>query len=357
MMGIFIVPSIANKYASKPNLKFNMSDMKSLFLHWDAISWENACQWQKTLNKWAGVDDRTSSCWAQSFLYKSSTLELHERVASQYDFLPGSFKGGVTYLYLQLKIMFHMSRDTITALKQYLKTFEEKGLRGIRGENVAVAEKEINVVCSRLNEVKALPDETIVDVLTGLTNCSVPEFTKLFDFLLQAARVEALDINATSSGDTLKSIKDIMSKAVDAYHALCTAGKWYVNHTRVSLACWNCGKEGHSCQNCEKPLDQDKIQDAMKKFYDGKYGRSRKKWGHPAETPTDPDTETEGDDANPTNDTSVSPTTLPCADDGKIVVDKERAAAVLHNLERNTTSGDVAEMVAAFRTIFHLDEV
>ena len=100
-----------------------------------------------------------------------------------------------------------------------------------------------------------------------------------------------------------------------------------------------------------------KIRSRMKKFYDGKNGCSCKKWGHPAETPTDPDTETEGDDANPTNDTSVSPTTSPCADDGKIVVDKERAAAVLHNLELNTTSGDVAKMVAAFRTIFHLDEV
>ena len=250
--------------------------------------------------------------------------------------------------------MFHMSRDTITALKQYLKTFEEKGLRGIRGENVAVAEKEINVVCSRLSEVKALPDETIVDVLNGLTNCSVPEFTKLFDFLLQAARVEALDLNAGSNGDTLKSIKDITSKAVDAYHALCTAGKWYVNHTRVSLACWNCGEEGHTCQNCEKPWDQDKIEEAKKKFYGRKSGGStRKKWQRPEATA--PDTETEGDGANPTDNTSVSSMTSPGDDDGKIVVDKARAAAVLRDLECNTTSAETAEIVAAFRTIFHLN--
>ena len=84
--------------------------------------------------------------------------------------LPYYFKGGVVYLYLQLRIMFHMSRDTINALKKYLKIFEEKGLRRIRGENVAIAEKEVNAVCARLNEVKALPDETVVDVLTGLTN-------------------------------------------------------------------------------------------------------------------------------------------------------------------------------------------
>ena len=100
-----------------------------MFLHWDQMKWEDVCLWQKTINKWAGDDDRTSSKWAQSFLYKSSTLELCERVDSQYMSLPAAFKGGVTYLFLQLKIMCHMSRDTVTALKRYLKLLEEKGLR------------------------------------------------------------------------------------------------------------------------------------------------------------------------------------------------------------------------------------
>ena len=81
--------------------------------------------------------------------------------------------------------MFHMSWDTIMALKKYLKLFEEKGLRRIRGKNVVIAEKEIMAVCTRLKEVNALPDETVVDVLEGLTNCSVPDFTKLFDFLFR----------------------------------------------------------------------------------------------------------------------------------------------------------------------------
>lgn len=299
-MAIFMVPDVKDRFARKPDDIFNMEETKNIFLHWDSMDWKQICLWQKTLNKWAALDDRTSSRWAQSFLYKSSTVDLRERVDSQYKNLPADCKGGVTYLYLQLRIMFHMSRDTITALKKYLKLFEEKGLRRIRGENVVVAEKEINAVCTRLNEVGALPEETVVDVLEGLTNCSVPDFTKLFDFLLQAARVNALDLDEANKGDTLAQVKQIMAKAVDAYHALCTAGKWHVNHKRVSVVvCWNCGEEGHRCEKCPKPKNQANIEAAKKKWQSstgsggggggtsggggGKppHQQQRKKWGHP----------------------------------------------------------------------------
>ena len=71
----------------------------------------------------------------------------------------------------------------------------------------------------------ALPYEKVIDMLTGLTNCSVPEFVKLFDFLLEEAKVKALDPGA-HKGNTLEQVKIILSKAVDAYHSLCIAGKW-----------------------------------------------------------------------------------------------------------------------------------
>ena len=40
----------------------------------------------------------------------------------------------------------------------------------------------------------------------------------------------ALDIDDESEGDALTQIKMILSKAVGAYHSLCTAGKWDMNH-------------------------------------------------------------------------------------------------------------------------------
>lgn len=158
----------------KNSEKFN-SDGKNIFVQWDSISWENVCQCQKAINTWGVSDYCTSSRWAQSVLYKSLTLELRGRVDSQYKNLPKKFKGGVTYLYLQLRIMFYISCDATTALKKYLKIFKVKGLRMIEGENASTAEQEINAACMLLYENDVFPDETMVGILKGLTNCSVPD--------------------------------------------------------------------------------------------------------------------------------------------------------------------------------------
>ena len=70
----------------------------------------------------------------------------------------------------------------------------------------------------------------MVDVLTGLTNCSVPDFAKMFDFLLQQVKARALDTD-THESSTLEEVKTILSKTVDAYHSLCTADKWHVGRS------------------------------------------------------------------------------------------------------------------------------
>ena len=54
--------------------------------------------------------------------------------------------------------------------------------------NVTLAETKIVDVCLKLNEVNALAYEAVVNVLTALTNCSVSDFVKLFDFLMWQAR-------------------------------------------------------------------------------------------------------------------------------------------------------------------------
>ena len=88
-----------------------------------------------------------SSIWSQYFFYNSATAKLCERVDSKYKDLPTYYKRGVTYLFLQSKEMFFMSKDTIDALKRYLKLFEDKHLWRICGKNVTVVEKEIVAVC------------------------------------------------------------------------------------------------------------------------------------------------------------------------------------------------------------------
>ena len=78
-------------------------------------------------------------------------------------------------------------------MRKLLKLFEDKGLCRSYGKNVTVAEKEIVAVCLWLSEVGALPYETVINVLMGLTNYSLPNFVKLCHFLLQQTKAKAID--------------------------------------------------------------------------------------------------------------------------------------------------------------------
>jgi hypothetical protein len=75
------------------------------------------------------------------------------------------------------------------------KLFRNKGLRRYQGENVALTQKELLAVCSRLAEAKELPQEMPVDLLTGLTLCLVDEFKTLFEHKFQVAKAESLEGN------------------------------------------------------------------------------------------------------------------------------------------------------------------
>ena len=75
-----------------------------------------------------------------------------------------------------------MSHDTINTLRKYHK-LEDKFLCRICGKDVTTEKKEIMAACLQLNEVGSLPDETMINVLTGQRNCSVPNVVKLFGFL------------------------------------------------------------------------------------------------------------------------------------------------------------------------------
>jgi hypothetical protein len=98
------------------------------------------------------------------------------------------FCGGVTFVWMLCNKLFGLNRDTTAVLVNFLKLFWNKGLCWYQGENVALARKELLAVFSRLAEAKELPQETPVDLLTGLTLCSVDEFKTLFGHKLQVAK-------------------------------------------------------------------------------------------------------------------------------------------------------------------------
>ena len=91
----------------------------------------------------------------------------------------------------------------------------------------------------------ALKDETMIDVLTGLTNCLVHNFVKLFFFLLLQAKLKSLNAD-THESKKCEQLRTIMNNAVSAYHSLCTTSKCYVNNkasVHFDVIFWNYKKE------------------------------------------------------------------------------------------------------------------
>ena len=113
--------------------------------------------------------------------------------------------------------------------------------------------------------------ETVIGVLTGLTNCSMPDFLMLLDLLLQQVNAKAVDTD-THEKDILEQVKTILNKTVDVYHSLCTIGKWHVSSKSTghfNFVCWNYEKEGCSVNQCPQQA-QKKIATEKKKFSEQK---------------------------------------------------------------------------------------
>ena len=202
-----------------------------LFQHWDKISWETACYWQYSINKRCEGEDKTSNKWALEAIKNSCTTDLKDLINHKYGRISSSFKGAVTYAWILCFNLFATSQDTTASLKAYLQLWESKGLQCIRGESVVVAQCEVVAVARCLDATGDLPDETTVDVLTGLTKCSCPHFREVFKSYLQDAPKESLELtNVRPWGHTrvLDEVIMFMDKALSYYHNLCTSNKWHI---------------------------------------------------------------------------------------------------------------------------------
>ena len=194
----------------------------------------------------------------------------------------------MTFAWILCNKLFGLNRDTTASLINFLKLFHNKGLRRYQGENVALARKELLAVCKRLCEAKELPQETPVDILHGLTLCSVDEFKTLFEHKLQQAKAHSLEGNMhLSQSEILAEVRVLLSSAAQYYSSLNMSDKWALNkhHQRVNvfgtpaeIRCWNCGKNGHSLHKCPEPRNEERIAECRRKWEAG--GGTSKKNEH-----------------------------------------------------------------------------
>ena len=215
------------------------------------------------MNKFFSDEDRIASNWLQVFLYNSSTDLLQTAVPKKYDKLPLNQKGGDIYLFLTLCEIIQMSCEVKEAMFQFLDIFKQNRVTRYTGKNLLVVSKEILGVCKHLDVVKALQEEHITNVLSGLSICINKRFRDMFSHLKQNAELDNLHILGTVpiNASPMEQIEAILDKAVDTYDKLCTAQIWNSMgkggpHTAASVTverkCWNCNGSDHQAQTCPK---------------------------------------------------------------------------------------------------------
>ena len=201
---------------------------------WDICTEEQIRRWQFGVNKYFSDGDRIASKWMQQFVYNSCTDSLRTAVEKKYEVLPANQRGGVIYLFYVLREMFEMSREVKEAMQKFLDIFKRNGVSRYSGENVLVVADEITGICKRLDAVKALTDENVLDVLSGLCICTNKRFRDTFTLLRTNAELNVLH-NALETvpydAPAMVQIECVLAKATDMYDKLCVASE------RIELNC------------------------------------------------------------------------------------------------------------------------
>jgi hypothetical protein len=98
---------------------------------------------------------------------------------------------------------------------------------------VALAQKELLAICSCLAEAKELPQETPVDLLTGLTLCLVDEFKTLFKHKLHVSKVESLEGNHHLSQPVIiGEVRVLLASAAQYYNSLNMSDNWNLSQNQ-----------------------------------------------------------------------------------------------------------------------------
>jgi hypothetical protein len=80
--------------------------------------------------------------------------------------------------------MFTISNTVVATLQSFFENFAKDGIDKVPNEDVRVATEQIVAVAERLAKVSALPSECAVQILEGLTKCSVTIFRQIFSHVL-----------------------------------------------------------------------------------------------------------------------------------------------------------------------------
>ena len=84
--------------------------------------------WEYSVHERFSREDRVASGWLKEFMYALSTDAFQNAVAKKYDDINEAARCGMTYTYLILCKMFHMSRKVKASMLSFIEFFKRKGM-------------------------------------------------------------------------------------------------------------------------------------------------------------------------------------------------------------------------------------
>jgi hypothetical protein len=125
--------------------------------------------------------------------------------------------------------MFTISNTVVTALKDFFENLAKDGIAKVPNEDVHVATEQLVAVAERLKKVAALPCECTLQLLEGLTKCSVTIFRQTFSHLLVSERLRKLcTLTSLHDSSHLGSIKKLCKEANDMFNVLNASKEWNI---------------------------------------------------------------------------------------------------------------------------------
>ncbi len=265
----FIIPTLINPDALSAEDCWAERKLTGVHLlkNWGKLTLRQCCTWQRDSFDYASLEDLTSMEWAKFLMINSCDALLIERIDKKFEDLSLYEQGGVTYIKLALDEMFTISNTVGATLQGFFENFAKDGIAKAPNEDVRVATEQIVAIAERLAEVSALPSECTVQLLEGLTKCSITIFRQTFSHLLVGERLKQLHTLTTlNNSSRLGGIKNLCKEANNMFNALNVSKEWNIPQKHRIDACFNCSDPDHGVPKCPKPIDQSRINKAKSKF-------------------------------------------------------------------------------------------
>jgi hypothetical protein len=248
-----------------------------LLKNWGKLTLRQCCTWQQDFFNYASLEDLTSMEWVKSLMINSCDALLIKQTDKKFMDLSLFEQGGVTYIKLALDKISTISNSVVTTLQGFSEIFSKDGIAKVPNEDAHVATEQLVAVAERLAEVAALPCECTVQLLEGLTKCSVTVFRQTFSHLLVGERLRQLcTLTSLHDSSHLGGIKKLCKEANNIFNALNVSKEWNIPQKHRIDACFNCGDPDHGIPKCPKLINQSRIDRAKSKFSrsgDGRGGR------------------------------------------------------------------------------------